>query len=97
MLEILPLSETTKESFLNSLRQVVKELNQYNDLYSKAYREFFNELGKLLSNSDDCDSDELEARMLSFMGLISEYLLDKEMKYSEYLLEMEEVEDEDDI
>jgi hypothetical protein len=75
MLDLLPLSEETKEKLLEVLRVVTKELNQYDDLYSNTFRLFFEELGKLLKNSEGLDSEELIDDTNLLMGTISEHIL----------------------
>lgn len=75
MLDLLPLSEETKEKLLEVLREVAKELNRHKDLYSITFRLFFEELGKLLKNSEGLDSEELIKDTNLLMGIISEHLL----------------------
>lgn len=81
MLDLLPLSEETKEKLLEVLRQVVKELNKHKDLYSVTLRLFFEELGKLLKNSAGLDSEELVKDTNLLMGTISEHLLNRDIIY----------------
>lgn len=75
MLDLLPLSEETKEKLLDVLREVTKELNQYVDLYSTTFRLFFEELGKLLKNSEGLSHEELIDDTNMLMGTISEHIL----------------------
>jgi hypothetical protein len=81
MLDLLPLSEETKEKLLNILREVVKELSKHSDLYATVFRLYFTELGKLLNNSDKLDSQDLIDEAGLLMGVISEHLLSREIVY----------------
>ena len=81
MLDLLPLSEETKEKLLEVLRAVAKELSQHNDLYATVFRLYFEELGKLLNNSDGLDSQDLIDEAGLLMGVISEHLLSREIVY----------------
>ena len=92
MLDLLPLSEEVKERFISALREVVTELAEHQELYPSAFRIFFTELGKMLTNSKELNSLELENEAVSLMGLVSEYLLNKELRY-----ELSDVDDEEDV
>lgn len=81
MLDLLPLSDKTKKRLLEVLREVTKELVKHNDLFATVFRLFFEELGKLLNNSENLDSQELIQETNLLMGTISEHLLNKEIAY----------------
>lgn len=81
MLDLLPLSEETKEKLLEVLREVCTELSQHNDLYATVFRLYFEELGKLLNNSEGLDSQSLVDEAGLLMGVISEHLLSREIVY----------------
>ena len=95
MLELLPLSEETKEKLIDVLRDVVTQLAQHKDLYSTVFRLFFTELGKLLNNSEGLDSEELIDEANLFMGIVSEYTLSRELS-SNVVYELVDS-DEDDV
>lgn len=75
MLDLLPLSEETKERLLEVLRDVTRELHQHEDLYSTTLKLFFEELGKLLKNSEGLNNEELIDDTNLLMGTISEHIL----------------------
>lgn len=81
MLDLLPLSEKTKEKLLEVLREVTKELARHKDLYSTVFRLFFEELGKLLKNSEGLDIEELTDNTNLLMGTISEHILNGKVVY----------------
>lgn len=90
MLSLLPLTEETKNKLLDVLREVVKELSQYDELYATTFKLFFRELGRLLNNSEGLDSQDLIDDTCLLMGTISEHLISKEIMY-------ELVDEEDDV
>jgi hypothetical protein len=81
MLDLLPLSEETKEKLLETLRGVCRELSQHNDLYATTFRLYFEELGKILNNSEGLDIQALIDEAGLLMGVISEHLLSREIVY----------------
>ena len=81
MLDLLPLSEETKKKLLDVLREVCGELSPHSDLYATVFRLYFEELGKLLNNSEVLDSQALIDEAGLLMGVISEHLLSREIVY----------------
>lgn len=66
-------------SFRDVLREVAVELKTKEGLYSQTLGEYLNQLGKVLFTGDFVD----EAEMVSFMAPITEYIINKEIMYSE--------------
>lgn len=91
MKDLLPLSEKTKEKFLEALREVTTELALHSDLYSIVFRLYLEELGKMFNNSEGLSSEELIDSANLLMGIISEHILGGEVIYE--LVE----EDEEDV
>ena len=92
MLDLLPLSDITKKRLLEVLREVTKQLVKHDDLFATVFRLFFEELGKLLNNSEGLDSQELIQETNLLMGTISEHLLNRKIVYELSHFEEDDVE-----
>lgn len=69
------LSKETYQQFREILRTVVEELKQKENLYAQALGEYLNQLGKILFTGDTIN----EGQMVSFMALVTEFLINKEV------------------
>lgn len=68
------LSKETYQQFRDILRVVVEELKTKENLYAQALGEYLNQLGKILFTGDSIN----EGRMVSFMALVTEFLINEE-------------------
>lgn len=68
------LSKETYQQFRHILRIVVEELKTKENLYAQALGEYLNQLGKILFTGDSIN----EGRMVSFMALVTEFLINEE-------------------
>jgi len=69
------LSEEIYQQFREVLRTVVEELKKQESLYAQALGEYLNQLGKILFTGDTIN----EKQMVSFMALVTEFLINKEV------------------
>ena len=69
------LSKETYQQFREVLRTVVEELKKQENLYAQALGEYLNQLGKILFTGDTIN----EGQMVSFMALVTEFLINKEV------------------
>ena len=80
------LSPQTLFEFKDSLRNLVNELNENDGLYSQLLGEYLNELGEILFIEEE-DPDVLEAKIIRFMAVVSEYRLNEEFLVDDLELE----------
>ena len=68
------LSQETYEQFRDATRAVVEELKTKDGLFPQALGEYLNQQGKIFFTGNNID----EAKMVSFMALVTEFIINKE-------------------
>lgn len=69
------ISNELYEEFRDVTREVVEELSNQDNLYAQTLREYLYQLGKILFTGDKIN----ESEMVSFMAVLTEYLVNKEI------------------